>query len=138
MSYELVPVADRYPVETDIKASDDGTMQDNVNTLAKAVVGNKIVAAGYQKGVMAILLDNDTVVELHDSSDCCAYTDLETFLLNVDKIDHMIMGVGTTDEYETWHIFADFGDVMQLKVGWSSGNPFYYGYGFNIRIKNAK
>ena len=26
------------------------------------------------------------------------------------------------------------GDVLNLKVGWSAGNPFYYGYGFDIVI----
>jgi hypothetical protein len=25
---------------------------------------------------------------------------------------------------------------MQLKVGWSCGNPFYYGYGFDIQVED--
>ena len=52
-------------------------------------------------------------------------------------MDHVILGVGTTDGYTTWHIYADFGDVMRLKVGWSCGNPFYYGYGFTIRVEGG-
>lgn len=45
---------------------------------------------------------------------------------------------GTTDGYTTWHIYADFGDVMRLKVDWSPGNPFYYGYGFDIAVEPVK
>jgi hypothetical protein len=68
------------------------------------------------------------------SGDCCAYTELESFLLNPELVDHVITGVGTTDGYQTWHVYADMGDVLKLDVGWSCGNPFYYGYGFTIRV----
>ena len=47
------------------------------------------------------------------------------------------MGVGTTGEYTRWHIYADLGDVLELTVGWSCGNPFYYGYGFYIDVVPA-
>ncbi len=67
--------------------------------------------------------------------DCCAYTELDSFLLNPELVDHMILGVGTTDYYTTWHIYADMGDVLKLNVKWSCGNPFYYGYGFNIQVR---
>jgi hypothetical protein len=69
------------------------------------------------------------------NGDCCAYTELESFLLHPELVDHIITGVGTTDGYNTWHIYADIGDVLELSVGWSSGNPFYYGYGFDIQVK---
>ena len=49
----------------------------------------------------------------------------------------MILGVGTTDGYTTWHIFADMGDVLELTVVWSCGNPFYYGYGFTITVDDG-
>jgi hypothetical protein len=26
------------------------------------------------------------------------------------------------------------GDVLELQVGWSPGNPFYYAYGFHIDV----
>ena len=58
-------------------------------------------------------------------------------ILNLDRIEHVITGVGTTDGYSVWHIYADLGDVVELKVGWSSGNPFYYGYGFDIAVVDA-
>lgn len=123
---------------------DDGTMPDNVDTLRDAVVGHKIVSAehgtvtsryGYREETgFVITLDDGTEVQLANAGDCCAYTDLESFLLHPDKVDHVIMGVGTTGSYTTWHIYADYGDVLELTVGWSCGNPFYYGYGFHINV----
>lgn len=113
---------------------DDGTMVENVARLREEVVGHKIASAEKVDGSFVITLDNGTRVGLHNSYDCCAYTDLESFLLHADRIDHVITGVGTTDGYNTWHIFADLGDVLELSVGWSCGNPFYYGYGFEIAV----
>lgn len=128
---------------------DDGTMPENVATLEQFVVGHKIVSAEKRKVVVpnywrdeytafVITLDNGVEVALSDTSDCCAYTQLEAFLLNVDKIDHVITGVASTDGYTKWHVYADFGDVLELSVGWSSGNPFYYGYGFDIFVVGAE
>jgi hypothetical protein len=129
---------------------DDGTMPENVAALAEAVVGHRIVSVdrdvtipasarswyGSTTGT-ALTLDNGKRVFLVDKSDCCAYTDLEAFLLHADRIDHLITGVGTTDGFTRWHIFADMGDVPELTVGWSCGNPFYYGYGFEITVVDA-
>jgi hypothetical protein len=133
-----------YPVEELDPDYDDGTMPDNVATLADVVVGHRIVSAekktvpngnywGRQEATV-ITLDNGKKVLLRDTDDCCAYTSLEKFLLHPENIDHIIMGVGTTDGYSKWHIYADFGDIMEMEVGWSSGNPFYYGYGFDIEV----
>lgn len=140
-------VIDRYPVE-DLNAeysdNDNGTMPDNVDTLREAVIGRKIVSAekrpvegrwGRSHTALVLELDNGTQVELVDTDDCCAYTALESFFLDPKSVDHAILGVGTTEGYTKWHIYADFGDVMQLEVGWSAGNPFYYGYGFDIAVK---
>ncbi len=122
---------------------DDGTMQGSADELEKAVVGHKIVKAeraerrgswGWTDKVFVLTLDDGTAVEMYDTDDCCAYTQLESFLLHVDKIDHVITGVGTTDGFNTWHVYADMGDVLEMSVGWSCGNPFYYGYGFNINV----
>lgn len=135
-----------YPTETLDEWDDDGTMPANVFTLAEAVIGRRIVSAekttvpgryyGEVTGTV-ITLDNGQRVALVDTYDCCAFTELESFLLHPERVDHMILGVGTTGGYTTWHIYADFGDVMELKVGWSSGNPFYYGYGFDITVEDA-
>jgi hypothetical protein len=113
---------------------DDGTMPQNVDALREHVVGHRIVSAEQNGRTFIITLDNGKRVELADTDDCCAYTDLQSFLLHADRIDHIITGVGTTDGYTTWHIYADFGDVLELTVDWSSGNPFYYAYGFNISV----
>lgn len=136
-------VIDRYPVEELGEYDDCGTMPENVDALREAVIGRKIVSAvrtdgssRYGRGQKLILeLDNGTQVELVDTDDCCAYTALESFFLDPASVDHAILGVGTTEEYTKWHIYADFGDVMRLDVGWSCGNPFYYGYGFDIAVK---
>lgn len=136
-----------YPTEVLGEDDDDGTMPENVARLAQAVVGHRIVSAekvtvpGRYYGEDAatiITLDNGRRVVLRDTNACCAFTELEAFLLHPERVDHIIMGVGTTDGYTTWHIFADFGDVMELKVGWSCGNPFYYGYGFDIQVEWAE
>lgn len=135
----------RYPEETlDYMHEDDGTMPHNVEQLSKAVVGHKIVRTEKRRikcdhwwsGDVAfvITLDNGQEVHLFNTNDCCAFTELEAFLLHPERVDHVIMGVGTTDQYETWHIYADLGDVLELTVGWSCGNPFFYGYGFYIDV----
>lgn len=137
----------RYPEETLGDDDDDGTMVVNVAALAKEVVGHRIVKAerrtvgdahsyglSHVDGALVITLDDGREVQLHETSDCCAYTALEAFLLHPDKVDHVIIGVGTTGQYSKWHIYADWGDVMELTVGWSCGNPFYYGYGFHIEV----
>jgi hypothetical protein len=136
MTYEFVPTEelDEY--------DDDGTMVNNVVTLAENVVGHRIVKAETveAKGfygtyeAFAITLDTGHTVTLAPSGDCCAYTELEAFIFNADKIDHIITGVSTEGNYTKWHIFADAGDVLELTVGWSCGNPFYYGYGFEIDV----
>ena len=139
----------RYPEETLDDDYDDGTMPNNVETLAEAVVGHRIVSA--EKGPLEnpepywgrghgliLTLDNGKRVTLADTDDCCAYTALEAFLLHPELVDHVILGVGTTDGFTTWHIYADAGDVLELTVGWSSGNPFYYGYGFSIQVEDTK
>jgi hypothetical protein len=134
----------KYPPEVLDDEEDDGTMPDNVNQLASAVVGHRIVSAskgrtsenawGATEEVLRITLDNGRTVAMVPQGDCCAYTELESFLLHADQIEHIISGVGTTDGYTTWHIFADFGDVMEMKVGWSAGNTGYYVYGFDIQV----
>ena len=136
----------RYQEEVLDQDEDDGTMPNNVDTLRQSVVGRRIVrteqrqvpryryADGYFDEAFIIVLDDGTEVQMKNTDDCCAYTELREFLLHPDKVDHVIMGVGTTEGYTRWHIYADMGDVLELTVGWSCGNPFYYGYGFDIDV----
>lgn len=136
-----------YPPEVLSEDEDNGTMPESLEALRQAVVGHRIVSVetgvtmthpeydwrDNAKGTV-ITLDNGKRVRLIGESDCCAYTEVDAFLLHPELIDHIIMGVGTTGEYTTWHIYADLGDVLELTVGWSCGNPFYYGYGFTITV----
>jgi hypothetical protein len=136
----------RYPVETLHEDEDDGMMPENVAELEKAVIGRRIVSAereevapthkwGDPYGLFTLTLDDGTKVRLRDTSDCCASTDLEGFLLHPEMVDHAITGVGTTEGYTKWHIYADLGDVLELDVNWSCGNPFYHGYRFSIAVE---
>jgi hypothetical protein len=136
---------DRYPEEQlDTYNDDDGTMPNNVDTLRQAVVGHRIVKAEQREAphawrygtakALVLTLDNGKEVIMRNTDDCCAYTELDSFFLDPSAVDHIIMGVGTTEGYTTWHVYADWGDILKLQVGWSCGNPFYYGYGFDIDV----
>ena len=127
---------------------DDGTMPNSLETFKDLIVEHKIVKVENAQSVpyvnkwgrnevldgLALTLDNGKTVYVEDTDDCCARTTLETFLLHADKIDHVITGVGTTDGFTTWHVYADMGDVLEFEVAWTSGNPFYYGYGFDFVV----
>lgn len=138
-----------YPVEVLSEDEDNGTMVKNIAEFSKEVIGHRIVkvektgAPPHKKGEkwfwnsadsLRIILDNGKSVFLQNLYDCCAYTELESFLLNAEKIYHIITGVGTSDGYRTWHILADYGDVLEVHLKWSCGNPFYYAYGFEITV----
>jgi len=117
-----------YEPETLHEDDDNGTMPENVAVLANAVVGHRIVSV--EKDVQvpesarswrtstgtALTLDSGKRVFLVDTDDCCAYTELEAFLLHPELIDHVITGVGTTEGFTQWHVFADMGDVLELTV----------------------
>lgn len=122
----------------------DECMTESAEALSEAVVGRRIVSVekvelssgihSWSKVLTTVLtLDNGSRVELYEESDCCAYTEIEKFLLSPERVDHIITGVGTTDDYSTWHIYADMGDVLELTVGWSEGSG-YYAYGLDIRV----
>ena len=133
MDYVLEDAVDEY-----------GDMVSSRDSLEDAVVGHRIVDVGTAKDSgswgfgdqLEITLDNGKKVLVHNTSDCCAYGELNNFLVNVENIDHIITGVGTTDGFETWHIYADMGDVLQLGVSWSGSNG-YYAYGFKIEVVDA-
>lgn len=144
-----------HPDASDFEPDDNGTMPRNAEALADTVIGRRIVHAEttrirtddftpadedtYTFGSegLVLTLDDGRRVLLADSHDCCAYTNLEKFLLHPERVDHVITGVATTGGYTHWHIFADLGDVLELDVSWSCGNPFYYGYGFDIAVSTT-
>jgi hypothetical protein len=128
----------RYPEEVLSEDDDNGTMVANVAALREQVIGHRIVAVDRGPTAFVMTLDTGKRVKLVNTDDCCAHTELSAFLLHADRVDHIITGVGTTDDYLTWHIYADMGDVLELTVDWSSGNPFYYGYGFDITVTEVE
>lgn len=138
-----------YPPVTGPYLEDDGTMPENVAALASEIVGHKIVEVrknmrakhpyySWHEMGTGLVLDNGKIVVLIDTSDCCAYTELQEVIEHLPLADHVITNVTPEEDYDTWHIFADLGEVLELKVGWSSGNPFYYGYGFCISVVDAE
>jgi len=133
----------------DMYEVDDGTMPENVDRLKDAIVGHRIVevndssptkpegAYSWYEPALDLTLDDGTIVRLANTDDCCAFTELGRVIRHLPTMDHIITNVTATDDFERWHILADFGEVLELEVGWSCGNPFYYGYGFNITVERG-
>lgn len=127
---------------------DDGTMLRNVSTLSRAVVGHRIVKVerNVNRSVtrwrrtrstpssLVLTLDDGSVVTIRGTNDCCAYTELDDVIEHLPHMDHIITNVTASEGYDRWHILADMGEVLELEVGWSCGNPFYYAYGFEINV----
>lgn len=75
-------------------------MAANRDELREAVIGHRIVSAVretlkvsfYSKPALVLTLDNGRRVEVVDTDDCCAYTELGDFLLHPDMVDHIITG----------------------------------------------
>lgn len=133
---------------------DDGTMPANIAEFADHIIGRRIVKVEPKVTEMTrpyrawpdmtqmatfarLTLDNGKTVQLSDGGDCCAYTDLEEVIQHLPSLDHVITSVTTTDGYTRWHILADMGEVLEFKVDWSCGNPFYYTYGFEIAVTDG-
>lgn len=139
MTYTFVPNE-----VLDENNEDNGTMPKNVQKLSEQIVGQRIISAEvgrlktdrwpYENEGLILTLSSGKQVAIKNNEDCCAYTDLKAFLLHPESVDHVITGIRTEGKYTVWHIYADFGDVLTLNVGWSCGNPFYYGYGFEIFV----
>lgn len=110
-----------------------------------AIVGRKIVkverivrdysGTAFSQGVQ-FTLDDGRVVELHDTNDCCAFTEVKDFEILAD-LDNVITSVTTVDGYQKWYVYAAGIPVVGVYVDWSPGNPYYYGFGFSITVKDA-
>ena len=130
------------------KAEAEGPLSDNLDGLKEALVGRKVVAVSennaredwdYYRGDNTVLmLDNGTKVTISDTHDCCAYTTVESVVQHLPELDHIITGVQADDGHNTFHILADLGEVLELQVDWSPGNPFYYGYGLHIEVESVQ
>lgn len=128
----------------------DEVMCESAEELASLVVGKRIVSAtereyeserwgfGYKETGLVVTLDDGTEFAIGESSDCCAYTALESFLINPEAVDHVITSVSTENDYQVWRIIADGRDVVKMDVSWSEGSGYYmYGFEFHtIKIKD--
>lgn len=128
---------------------DDGTMPENVAKLEEAIVGRRIVSVERTTelpprlatswirmgAALRLTLDDGRSVYLGDTSDCCAYTELCELVEHLPTVEHVITSVRASEDFTHWYIVADMGDVLELQVDWSPGNPFYYAYGFEIVVE---
>ncbi|AXQ62901.1 hypothetical protein SEA_ANGELIQUE_70 [Gordonia phage Angelique] len=109
----------KYPPE------DDGTMPDNVACLREHLIGRRIIRA--EKGTARAgdlrKVNDDYDYERTNRPD----HQREGLILTLDDGRRVVLE----------HIFADLGDIIELDVEWSEGNPFYYGYGFDIYVSDT-
>lgn len=117
---------------------DDGTMPQNVAEFAGTVVGRRVVEVTQATHRTELLLDDGRTVVLRDNDDCCAFTEMEGVVRHLPSLDHVITSVEARDGYQRWYLMADADEVLELQVGWSAGNPFYYTYGFEILVEGAE
>lgn len=123
-------------------------MQEGLDQLSSNLVGQKIVSvhkqgaepdgSGYvpygRSEETVFTLSNGRQVVLEDTDDCCAYTQVSRFEF-LSQGEHVITRVEADEGFETWSIYSDRVPVAILGVEWSPGNPYYYGFGFNVRVK---
>lgn len=127
----------------------DDIMCENAEELASLVVGKRIISAtereyeieryglSYKETGLVVILDDGTEFAIGETDDCCAYTSLESFLINPAAVDHVITSVSTENDYQVWRILADGRDVVTMEVGWSEGSG-YYMYGFEFQVIKVK
>lgn len=126
----------------------DDYLDENLADLRDAVVGHRIVKAemrtvhsdlgrygAYDEYGLVITLDNGKEVVMCDTSDCCAYTGVNSFLMSEGFPNHVITSVRAENNYFEWFILAEGIPVMTLDVGWSEGSG-YYSYGFSISVRD--
>lgn len=120
-------------------------MGEGVTALAEAVVGRRIVKAErgqvqgqyYSSHGVMLTLDDGTEVNIADTDDCCAFSTVES-LEFLASVDNAITAVEANEDFTTWHVYAAEVPVVTLGVDWSPGNPYYYGFGLNINVRNKK
>lgn len=115
-------------------------MESVTEDLEKVLVGRRIVSAeqvpakGWDDAYLKLTLDNGKVVEVADTSNCCAYGAVDSFLLNPDSVDHVITSVRDNEDCTEFFVLADMVQVLKLDTSWSEGTG-YYSYGLNIRLR---
>lgn len=121
-------------------------MQGSVDVLAENLVGQRIVSVERtnvpedtrrygRSQVTVFTLANGKKVNLYDTDDCCAFTEVESFKF-LENVDNAITRVEASDGFSVWHIYAENIPVATLDVEWSPGNPYYYGFGFEVQVED--
>lgn len=115
-----------------------------VEELANSVIGRRIVRVEKVKGAkyheesgIRLTLDNGDQVNVWDTDDCCAYTQVSDFRF-LENVDNVITSVTSDDGFEKWFVYAGAVPVLEMDVDWSPGNPYYYGFGFSINVEKKE
>ena len=120
-------------------------MPANVAKLGEAVIGRRIVSA--EKGEVAreyyglsdgriLTLDYGTKVSLVDTADCCAYTDAGGVPpAPRDGRSRDPWGGHNGRLHEVAHLRRPRRRAGASTSAGRAGNPFYYGYGFDIAVQ---
>lgn len=122
-------------------------MGGSAEELQNAVIGHRIVSVekldrekypggsySWRLTGVVLTLDDGTRVEVVDTDDCCAYTSIEQYQFLADT-DNAVTSVTTEDGFSKWFIYAGGVPVVSMDVGWSPGNPYFYGFGFEINVQ---
>lgn len=118
----------------------DEYMQESAEDLQRELVGHRIVKAekvsrgDYYGERLQLTLDDGTKVNVSGHGDCCAYAELDGFLLYSEATEMVITNVSTEDHYQKWFVLASGIPVLDMEVSWSEGSG-YYSYGFSIKVE---
>lgn len=114
--------------------------------LEEAVVGRRILsvekakypASVYGRGEgIRLALDDGSTVFVANTDDCCAFTEVEDFKF-LENTENVITSVRTDEGFNKWFVYAGNAPVLEMDVAWSPGNPYYYGFGFEIRVEKKE
>jgi len=136
---------------------------DLENQLKKYVVGQKIVKAetvpnvkesGFHSNneVTIVTLSNGVVLEIENTSDCCAWANLS--VEEIKDSNHIITDVktgdvseGYFDERNRWQedysatifLLTDAGEAARMKQRWDESNGYYFvGYYLTVRLPEGQ
>lgn len=132
---------------------DDGTDEDyeaevmggSAQELEEAVVGRRILSVekvGHPRGLyrrdgIKLSLDDGSTVFVDNTDDCCAFTEVGDFKF-LENTENVITSVTTDKDFNKWFVYAGNAPVLEMDVAWSPGNPYYYGFGFEIRVEKKE
>jgi len=122
------------------------SIEEFEDDLEAVLVGRRIVSAEEVMGAwrtgreynprapyLKLTLDNGAVVEVEDSSECCAWAEVSSFFLDPASVDHVITSVTSNEGYTEFFVLADMNQVLKLNTSWSEGSG-YYSYGLTVRL----